>query len=67
MYIAGISAFYHDSAACMVKDSEILTAAQEERSAREKHDYSCPKLAINYCLNESGITSNTLDQVVFIG
>jgi carbamoyltransferase len=53
MYILGISAFYHDSAACLVKDGEIISAAQEERFTRKKHDFNFPINAINFCLNYS--------------
>ncbi len=62
-YILGISAFYHDSAACLVRDGEIVAAAQEERFTRKKHDPSFPKNAINYCLKEAGITVKDLDFV----
>lgn len=65
MYILGISAFYHDSAACLVKDGEILAAAQEERFTRKKHDFNFPANAINYCLKEAGISSKNLDYVAF--
>ena len=58
MYILGISAFYHDSAACLIKDGEILAAAQEERFTRIKHDSSFPQKAIQYCLNEAKISPN---------
>jgi carbamoyltransferase len=54
LYILGISAFYHDSAACLVKDGEIVAAAQEERFTRKKHDYNFPYHAIQYCLQEGG-------------
>ena len=54
MYILGISAYYHDSAACIIKDGKILAAAQEERFTRKKHDQNFPINAINYCLMESG-------------
>jgi len=50
MYILGISAYYHDSAACIVKDGEILAAAQEERFSRKKHDHRFPENAIKFCL-----------------
>ncbi len=53
--ILGISAFYHDSAAALVKDGNILAAAQEERFTRKKHDASFPANAIIYCLNEGDI------------
>jgi len=65
MYILGISAFYHDSAACLVKDGNIVCAAQEERFTRKKHDSSFPVNAINFCLNYAGITSKDLDYVAF--
>ena len=65
MYILGISAFYHDSAACLIRDGEIVSAAQEERFTRKKHDFSFPKNAINYCLDSSGITGKDLDYVAF--
>ena len=55
MHILGISAFYHDSAACLVKDGIIIAAAQEERFTRKKHDHSFPINAIQYCLKEVGI------------
>ena len=65
MYILGISAYYHDSAACLIKDGEIVAAAQEERFTRVKHDSTFPSHSITYCLNEAGITSRKLDHVVF--
>jgi carbamoyltransferase len=65
MYILGISAFYHDSAACLVMDGEIIAAAQEERFTRKKHDQSFPLNAIQYCLDHAGITSAELDYVTF--
>ena len=65
VYILGISAFYHDSAACLVKDGKIIAAAQEERFTRKKHDLSFPAHAINYCLQEAGITSKELSFVGF--
>lgn len=54
-YILGISAFYHDSAACLVKNGEIIAAAQEERFTRKRHDAGFPHKAIEYCLKEAGI------------
>ena len=51
MYILGISAFYHDSAACLIKDGKIISAAQEERFTRKKHDSNFPRHAIKFCLN----------------
>ncbi|MCB9772619.1 MAG: carbamoyltransferase [Candidatus Omnitrophica bacterium] len=65
IYILGISAFYHDSAACLVKNGEIIAAAQEERFTRKKHDFDFPINAVNYCLKEAGITSKELDYVAF--
>ncbi|MFW5857886.1 MAG: carbamoyltransferase, partial [Planctomycetota bacterium] len=63
--ILGLSAFYHDSAAALVRDGEILAAAQEERFTRIKHDHAFPKHAVDYCLREAGITADRLDAVVF--
>ncbi len=65
MNILGISAFYHDSAACVVQDGEIVAAAQEERFTRKKHDPSFPKHAIEACLKTAGITKDDLDYVAF--
>jgi carbamoyltransferase len=65
MNILGISAFYHDSAAALVKDGEITAAAQEERFSRIKHDHRFPEQAIAYCLKEAGLTGRDLDYVVF--
>ena len=65
MYILGISCFYHDSAACVVRDGSILAAAQEERFTRKKHDPRFPRNAIKSCLDEAGIKINDLDYVVF--
>jgi carbamoyltransferase len=63
--ILGISAFYHDAAACIVQDGKIVAAAQEERFTRKKHDETFPSHAIEYCLNEAGIGATGLDYVVF--
>lgn len=65
MYILGISCFYHDAAAALVKDGEIVAAAQEERFTRKKHDFNFPIHAIQYCLREERITPQDLDYVVF--
>ncbi|MFT5443100.1 MAG: carbamoyltransferase [Myxococcota bacterium] len=65
MNILGISAYYHDSAACLVRDGVIVAAAQEERFTRKKHDYRFPKHAIDYCLAEGGISREELDLVTF--
>src|SRR5579875_3159231 len=63
--ILGISAFYHDSAACLVRDGVIVAAAQEERFTRKKHDASFPRHAVAYCLKAGGITAADLDYVGF--
>jgi carbamoyltransferase len=63
--ILGISAFYHDSAAALLIDGTIVAAAQEERFTRIKHDYNFPQNAIDYCLEEGGLTADQLDAVVF--
>ena len=63
--ILGISAFYHDSAACLVRDGRIIAAAQEERFTRKKHDAAFPKMAVEYCLREGGITIHDVAFVAF--
>jgi carbamoyltransferase len=65
MNILGISAFYHDSAACLVRDGEIVAAAQEERFTRKKHDFAFPHNAISYCLQEGDVQGSDLDLVAF--
>ena len=65
MDILGISCFYHDSAACFVRDGKIIAAAQEERFTRKKHDPRFPKNAISYCLEEAGIKIQSLDYLVY--
>ena len=65
MYVLGISAFYHDSAACILKDGKIIAAAQEERFTRKKHDQNFPSNAIKYCLKEAGINASDLGIVAF--
>jgi carbamoyltransferase len=65
MKILGISAYYHDAAACLVVDGEIIAAAQEERFTRKKHDLNFPVNAIAYCLTHAKITSKDIDYVVF--
>ena len=65
MNILGVSAFYHDSAACLVRDGAIVAAAQEERFTRRKHDPGFPSNAIRYCLGEGGVGMDSLDYVVF--
>ncbi len=64
-YILGISAFYHDSAAALIKDGEVIAAAQEERFTRKKHDSSFPVNAVRYCLDYAGKSIDELDSVVF--
>jgi carbamoyltransferase len=63
--ILGVSAFYHDSAACLVRDGEIVAAAQEERFSRKKHDERFPVHAVDYCLEEGGLAAADLDLVAF--
>ena len=65
MKVLGISAFYHDSAACLIEDGRIVAAAQEERFTRKKHDDSYPKHAVDYCLKQGKITAAELDAVAF--
>ncbi len=65
MNILGISAFYHDSAACLVQDGRIVSAAQEERFTRKKHDYRFPSNACGFCLNYSGLKISDIDIVAF--
>lgn len=65
MYILGISAYYHDSAAALVKDGIIVAAVEEERLSRVKHDNGFPAKAIEYCLDREGISINDVDYVVF--
>jgi carbamoyltransferase len=64
-HILGISAYYHDSAACIVRDGEIVAAAQEERFSRIKHDHRFPSKAVEFCLRQAGITAADLDHVAF--
>ena len=63
--ILGLSAYYHDSAAALIRNGEIVAAAQEERFTRKKHDSAFPKNAIEYCLREAGCSIEELDSVVF--
>src|SRR5437899_8131505 len=64
-HILGVSAYYHDSAACLVRDGHIVAAAQEERFTRKKHDAAFPTNAVAYCLREAGVTVKELDLVGF--
>ena len=65
MNILGISAYYHDSAACLVQDGRVTAAAQEERFTRRKHDPGFPVNAVRYCLAEGGVGPGGIDVVVF--
>lgn len=65
MYTLGLSAYYHDSAAALIRDGEIVSASQEERFSRKKHDARFPKNAINSCLDQAGIKIGDLEQIVF--
>jgi len=65
MYILGISCFYHDAAAALIKDGMLIAAAEEERFTRIKHDFDFPENAINFCLDYAGISGKDLDYVVF--
>ena len=64
-YILGLSAYYHDSAACLLRDGEIVAAAQEERFSRKKGDERFPTNAVEYCLREAGIAASDLTHVGF--
>ena len=64
-YVLGISAFYHDSAAAIIRNGELIAAAQEERFTRRRHDASFPYNAINYCLEEAGIEAEELSMAAF--
>ena len=64
-YILGLSAYYHDSAAALLRDGNIVAAAQEERFTRKKHDAGFPRQAIEYCIGEAGISLADLDAIVF--
>ena len=65
MYILGISCYYHDAAAALIKDGVLVAASEEERFTRKKHDYDFPKQAIKFCLDTAGIQGNDIDHVVF--
>ena len=65
MNIIGISAYYHDSAACLLVDGKLICAAQEERFSRKKHDPRFPRNAIKYCLDEAGLTINDIDHLAY--
>ena len=63
--ILGISAYYHDSAACLVQDGKIVAAAQEERFTRKKHDAGFPSHAVEFCLQQGGLKIDEIDYLVF--
>src|SRR4051812_17030061 len=65
IHILGISAYYHDSAACLIRDGHIVAAAQEERFSRKKHDAAFPVNAARYCLEAGGIHAEDLKHVAF--
>ena len=65
MYILGISAYYHDSAACLLKNGKIIAAVQEERFTRIKHDQNFPANSINYCFKEAGINIDDIEIIAF--
>ena len=65
MYVLGISCFYHDSSACLLKDGKIVAAVEEERFSRKKHDNSFPINAINYCLDSQKINIDKIDHIGF--
>ena len=64
-HILGISAYYHDSAACLVTNGQIVAAAQEERFTRKKHDPGFPSRAVEYCLKAGGVTLKDVKYIVF--
>ena len=65
MRILGISAFYHDSAACLIQDGQVVAAAQEERFTRRRHDSAFPRQAVEFCLKQGGLRPEELDAVAF--
>ena len=65
MHILGISCYYHDAAAALIRDGVLVAAAEEERFSRRKHDFGFPHQAIDFCLRQAGITGHALDYVVF--
>jgi carbamoyltransferase len=65
MHILGVSCYYHDAAAAVLRDGQLVAAAEEERFSRAKHDFGFPKLAIEFCLRQAGIDAKDLDYVVF--
>ncbi len=65
MDILGISCYYHDAAAALLRDGQLVAAAEEERFTRIKHDFEFPRNAIDFCLDTAGIHRGDLDYVVF--
>jgi len=65
LYTLGVSCYYHDSAAAILKDGNVIAAVEEERFSRKKFDDGFPKLAIDYCLKDAGITAKELEAVAF--
>ena len=65
MIVLGISCYYHDSGVALVKDGQLIAAAEEERFNRKKHDSGFPELAIEYCLREAGVTIDDVDHIGF--
>ncbi len=65
MYTLGVSCFFHDAAAALLNDGEIVAAAEEERFTRKKHDYNFPEKAIDFCLRRAQIDGKELESVVF--
>ncbi|MEM7515449.1 MAG: carbamoyltransferase N-terminal domain-containing protein, partial [Planctomycetota bacterium] len=65
MNVLGLSVYYHDSSAALIKDGVLVAAAAEERFSRKKHDSGFPSLAIDFCLQTGGITIDDVDHVVF--
>jgi carbamoyltransferase len=65
MYVLGISCYFHDAAAALLADGQLIAAAEEERFSRRKHDFSFPERAIEFCLRHAGIRGCDLDYVVF--
>src|SRR5580693_2885615 len=65
MHVLGVSCYYHDAAAVLLRDGALVAAAEEERFSRIKHDYGFPKNAIHFCLDQVGLEGRDLDYVVF--
>ena len=65
MNILGISCYYHDAAAALLRDGQLIAAAEEERFTRKKHDYDFPKNAIQFCLDTAGLQGSDIDYVAF--